>query len=627
MQDTQTFNFSEYWHFFLRLLQTRRWTILTFLTVTFLVVAIGTAFQTRMYDASVTVLIDMEPPNVLTVSTTRDDSTMGQINYLTYADYYRTQLEVIRGRRIAKKVFENLKLGENPQYARQRDPVGALQGQLTVKPIKQTRLVTLTVETPNPKQSAQIANEFAFVFVSDNLAKAAANEAVTLMKNEYLKLQSKEAELSKRYKAKFPAMMRLREQMNQLATSIEKELARQLSDEQSSDNLPEPEPRKEEPPVQVGTGQKAAGVLFHRLQENSMMGGLRPNNIRIQDLAQVPLKKTKPKVTLNLLLAIVLGLMGGIAAAAIEEFLDNTLKVPKDIERDGRFTLLGHIPKIVIPGEPGKPPAPHDPGLLCRHMHLKTNSEAAEGYRVIRTSLIYATPGNDTRTFLFTSPGSGDGKTTTASNLAIALSQLGLKVLLVDADLRNPSIHAGFGIPQSPGLSEFLMGRNSFQEVIHRAGILDLCIAPSGACPPNPAELLSLPQMRDFLKQAEHTFDRVILDTPPIVPVTDATLLAAFTKSVVAVTLSGKTPWQALERLNTNCKAVHAKVLGVILNNVTSFDVPVYGYGRQNYPYGKPSSRDQWENFPSAFLRRAQKALQTLKSRIAERKFFHGNSK
>ena len=622
MQDTQVFNLSEYWHFSLRLLRARRWTILTFLTVTFFVVAIGTALQTRMYNASVTVLIDMEPPNVLTVSTTRDDSTMGQINYLTYADYYRTQLEVIRGRRIAKKVFENLKLDKLPLYAKQPDPVGSLKEQLTVNPIKQTRLVTLTIETPDPKLSAQIANEFAFVFVSDNLAKAAANEAVTLMKNEYLKLQSKEAELSKRYKAKFPSMIRLREQMNQLATSIEKELARQLSDEQSDTTQPEQEPKKEEPSVPAGTEQKAAGVLFHRLQENSMMGGLRPNNIRIQDLAQVPLKKSKPKVTLNLLLAIILGLMGGIAAAAVEELFDSTLKVPKDIERDGRFTFLGHIPKIDIPSEPGKPAAPPDSSLLCQYMHSKMNSEPAEGYRVIRTNLIYAA-GNNTRTLLFTSPGSGEGKTTTASNLAIAFSQLGLKVLLIDADLRNPSVHAGFKMSQGPGLSDFLTGRNSFQDVIHRAGVLDLCVVPSGASPPNPSELLALPKMQEFLKLAEQKFDHVFIDTPPIVPVTDATILAAVTKTVVAITQSGKTPRQALERLDAGCKAVHAKVLGVILNNVTDADVPVYGYGHQNYPYGKASSREPRENFPSTVLRR----LKALKGRIVERKLFHGNSK
>lgn len=627
MQDPQTVNLSEYWHFSIRLLKTRRWTILTFLTVTFLVVAIGTALQTRMYNASVTVLIDMEPPNVLTVSTTRDDSTMGQSNYLTYADYYRTQLEIIRGRRLAKKVFGNLKLDKLPLYMKQPDPVGTLKKQLTVNPIKQTRLVTLMVETPDPKLSAQIANEFAFVFVSDNLAKAAANEAVTLMKNEYLKLQSKEAELSKRYKAKFPAMIRLREQMNQLATSIEKELARQLSDEQTDTHLiTEPESRKEEPPALSRTEQRAAGVLFHQLQENSMMGGLRPNNIRIQDLAQVPLKKTKPKVTLNLLLALILGLMGGIAAAAIEELFDSTLKVPKDIEREGRFTFLGHIPRIEPPVEPGKASVPPDSSVVCQHMHLKPNSETAEGYRVIRTNLIYAA-GNNTRTLLFTSPGSGEGKTTTASNLAIAFSQLGLKVLLIDADLRNPSVHAGFGISQGPGLSEFLTGRNSFQEVIHRLSIPNLAIVPSGDCPSNPSELLALPKMQELLKLAEQKFDHVFIDTPPIVPVTDATILAALTKTVVAITQSGKTPRQALDRLDAGCKAVHAKVLGVILNNVTNFDVPVYGYGRQNYPYGKKASADPQENFSSTILRRARKAFQALKGKMGERKFFRGNPK
>lgn len=619
MQETSNFNLSEQWSFCLRLIQTRRWTILTFLTVTFLVVVIGTSLQTRLYNASATVLIDMEPPSVLTVSTSRDDSTVGQTNYLTYADYYRTELEVLKSRRIAKRVYENLKLGKQSKFSKQPDPVGTLLGQLDVDPIKQTRLVRIIVEDPNPRQAAQIANEFALVFVSDNLAKAAANEAMTLMKNEYLKLQSKEAELSKRYKAKFPAMVRVHQQMNQLAGAIEKELSRQLSDEQSQSRTISQEVKREsekEESNPTETEERAAGFLFKHLQENSVMGGLRPNNIRVQDFAQVPTKKSKPKVLLNLFLGFFFGLMGGVGAAAIEELLDGTVKVPQDIERNKNFISLGHIPKIRP--EPGQPEdVPLDPSHLCRYMHLKTNSEAAEGYRVIRTNLIYAAPENDTRTLLFTSPGSGEGKTTTISNLAIAFSQLGLKVLLVDADLRNPSVHTGFGMPQNPGLSEFLIDRNSFQEVIHRTGILNLSIVPSGACPPNPAELLALPKMQEFLKQAEQKFDRVLLDTAPILPVTDATLLAAFTKSVVAIAQSGKTPWQALDRLSAACEGVRAKLLGVILNNVVGADVPSYGYGHQNYPYGKPSS-GRPESFRSEVLKVAKRFSKTVKNRISK---------
>ncbi len=581
MEESQGFNLYDQWRFFLRLLAARRWTILTFLSITFLVVVIGTSLQTPIYVSTATVLIDTELPSVLTVSTSRDDTTLGQSNYFTYADYYRTQLEVIKSRRIARKVFENLKLGSDERYTKQKDPIGSLLDQLSVDPVKQTRLVKIRISDADPRQAARIANEFAFVFVAENLTKAAANESLTLMKNEYVKLQSKQAELSKRYKAKFPAMVRVREQMTQISTAIEKELARQMGEEHTENTLPQG-PSSDD--------RLTAGTLLRELQGNSMMGGLRPNNIRVQDMAQVPLKRSKPRVGLNLFLGLLLGILGGIAAAVIEELLDSTIKVPKDLERDKRFTSLGHVPRITFPVEPGQIPPPLDPHQICRHMHLKTNSEAAEGYRVIRTNLIYAAPENDARTLLFTSPGSGEGKSTTVCNLGIAFSQLGLKVLIIDADLRNPSIHTGFGIPQSPGLSEYLVGRNSFQEVVHHVGILDLCIVPGGALPPNPAELLSLPKMRDFLKEAEQKFDRVILDTPPIVPVTDATLLAAFVKSIVAVAQSGTTPWQALEQLYSNCQSVRGKLLGVILNNVTGYDVPSYGYGRQLYPYGPGAS-------------------------------------
>ena len=437
MQEASTFNLADQWRFFLRLLQTRRWTILTFASVTFLVVLIGTVLQTRIYKASATVLIDMEPPSVLTVSTSRDDTTLGQTNYLTYADYYRTQLEVLKSRRVAKKVFKNLKLEKVERFASQKDPVGSLLGHLTVEPIKQTRLVRLSVEEQDPQLASQIANEFALVFVGENLVKSAANEAMTLMKNEYLKLQSKHAELSKRYKAKFPSMVRLKEQMSQLAAAIEKELNNQMGEEQTSNRqLSALEPDPEILPAHQGT----FGQLFKQLQENSLMGGLRPNNIRVQDMAQVPIKKSKPKVMVNLMLGLFLGLLGGLAAGCIEELLDGTIKVPKDFERDKRFFFLGHIPRIGKKESPNAVPVAGDTSFY-RIMHEKPTSEAAEAYRMIRTNLMYVAPEAGQRTLLFTSPGSGEGKTTTVSNLAIAFSQLGLKVLLVDTDLQIGRAH------------------------------------------------------------------------------------------------------------------------------------------------------------------------------------------
>ena len=170
MNDPQSIELSEQWQQLQRLMCSRGWTILTFLTVTMLVVVVGTSLQTPLYRAAVTVLVDMESPNVLAVSTSRDGSTVGQANYMTYADYYRTQMEIIKSRTIAQRVFTNLKLGEKKYYAETKDPVATLMSQVKVEPIKQTRLTRIYVEDANPIQAARIANEFGIIFVEENLA-------------------------------------------------------------------------------------------------------------------------------------------------------------------------------------------------------------------------------------------------------------------------------------------------------------------------------------------------------------------------------------------------------------------------------------------------------------------------
>lgn len=572
MSEMRALDLSEQWYDFLRLLKSRRWTIMTFMAVTVFVVLVGTSLQPPVYRATAVVMIDIETPNVLTVSTSRDDSTVGQSHYLTYADYYRTQLEVITSRHVAQKVFRNLKLGERLRYAEAKDGVNMLQEQVSVEPIKQTRLVKIHVEDSDPKQSARIANEFAFVFVEENIARSATAEAMNLMKNEYLKLQSKEAELSKRYKAKFPEMVRVRQQMDKLARVVEGELEKQLDANRLQDV------------TEAGDSKS----LVDRLRESSTMGGLRPSNVRVQDLAVVPMKRSKPNTLLNLLLSLFLGVLGGVGAAVIEEAFDSTLKVPKDIEEDGRFVLFGYIPRII-----GNGTLTEEISLLqdsrkrSQYVNLESDSEVAEAYRIIRTNLIYAAPQSDLNAMVVTSPGSGEGKTTIVSNLGIALAQIGLRVLLIDADLRKPCLHEMFECPKSPGLSEFLIDKASFKQVVHATEIPGLSVVTSGTRPPNPAELIGLERMREFLKQAKENFDRVILDAPPILPVTDAAVLAAMTKTVVAVAHSGKTPRQALQRMTSICTGMGAKVLGVILNNVAQYGIPAYGYGnhhRYQYP-------------------------------------------
>lgn len=564
MSETKSLDFSEQWRRFIRLLQARQWTIVTFLSVMLLVVVLGTSMQTPIYQAATTVLIDMETPSVVGVSTlsasSREDysrADISQTNYMTYADYYRTQVAIIRSRAIAERVFDNLKLGQLKSYAHQKDPIRKLLNQVAVEPVKQTRLARIMVDDPNPKLAADIANEFGLVFAEENLTKAATSESMTLMKNQYLKLQAREAELSKRYKSKFPAMVRVHQQMENLTRSIEREMKKQMQSESRPD---------------------ASKSLVENLRKTATMVGLRPNNIRVQDLAGPPLKPYKPRVMLNLFLGLFFGLLGGLGTAVVEELLDSSLKNPEDIERDSRFTLLGHVPEMEAQSSPleSNPESAHSPG--------------AEAYRSLRTNLLYATPQGNARTLVLTSPGSGEGKTTTAVHLSIALGQIGMRILLVDADMRKPSLHKVFQLKQKLGLSEFLNGKASFDEVVQHSGMSNVWAVTSGSLPPNPAELLGLPRMKEFIQQAVAKFDRVVLDSPPVIPVTDAIVLAAITGTVIAVVQSGKTPRQALARLYAVMNDVQVKVLGVVMNRVPVYDIFGYGYGPTAYHYGESSA-------------------------------------
>ncbi len=538
-------------------LNRRRLTILTFFSVTLLVIGVSLFFQTRIYRTTATILIDMETPSILAVSTSRDDATVGQTNYLTYADYYRTQLEYLRSYHLAEQVFTHLNLKEDPRYANKPDAVNILRGAVSVEPVKQTRLVKLSVENASPKKAAQIANEFAAIFVQESLMKAASAEALTLMKTEYLKLQSKEAELSKRYREKYPARVRIREQIKQLEEAIGKALENQVG---------QAKPLSQDQRVDLET-------LLKQLGQDMGIGGYRPSNIRIQDLAQVPLYPIKPQKKLMLLLGLVFGLMGGLALAVVEEMFDNTLRFPHEIEQNTRFSLLGHVPYM---DDQGRYP------LLQGQME----SPAVEAYRHIRTNLIYTASQNE-NILVMTSPGSGEGKSTTTANLGMALSQLGIKVLLVDTDLRKPRLHEIFKTGIRPGLSEFLSGEAPLEELIRETEIPGLFFVTSGTVRQNSAELLGSVEMREFLKAIAPRFDRILLDAPPVLPVADSLVLAALSGAVLAVIQSGKTPREALNRLASLCASVNAKLVGVILNNVPTADLLGYGYGYSSYPaYG-----------------------------------------
>jgi len=290
-----------------------------------------------------------------------------------------------------------------------------------------------------------------------------------------------------------------------------------------------------------------------------------------------------------------IGLLLGLVLAFVQETLDTSIGTIEDVEDYLGVPVLGVIPHIdsreimdrIIEQRPAL--ASMDPETLSRHAllvsHFDPKSPVAEAFRSLRTRLQFATMEQPGKLFLLTSPSLQEGKTTTIVNLAIALSQAGQKTLLVGANLRRPSIHKFFGIDRDPGLTDVLLGNQRWQDCVRTvADILmgrfemeDIMVAPgldnlhileSGPIPPNPSELLSTPQMAEFLRQVRQRYDIVLFDAPPVLPVTDAAIIASQVDGVILVYQAGKVGRLALKRAKIQLESAKAKVWGIVLNDL-----------------------------------------------------------
>ena len=211
----------------------------------------------------------------------------------------------------------------------------------------------------------------------------------------------------------------------------------------------------------------------------------------------------------------------------------------------------------------------------------------AEAYRVLRTNLHYSNPDNPIRRVLVTSTAPGEGKSTTLANLGVVLAQAERSILLVDADLRRPTLHRIFRQRMTPGLTSYLAGDSLLEAVISKTSVANLSVVPCGPLPPNPAELLASRRMQEFLGAVSERFDMVLLDSPPVLAVTDACAVAAMTDGVIFVVGSGKIPQAAVRRAKEQIEAAQGKVLGAVVNQ---FDARAsQGYSRAYYQryYGK----------------------------------------
>jgi len=330
--------------------------------------------------------------------------------------------------------------------------------------------------------------------------------------------------------------------------------------------------------------------LMEKLKEAGVTAGLRSNNIRSVDKARVPTYPSEPNVPRNLTFALALGLSTGIGLAFLLESMDNTVRTPEQAQAISALPSLGMIPlgsRSGIEAAAKRLTVASSREAVELVTQSRPQSQMAESYRALRTSLLLTSLGGPPKVILVTSALPQEGKTTTSINTAIVLAQKGTRVLLIDADLRRPSIHKTLGMGPKTGLSNVLTGNATLQQAVARSNILPaLFVLTAGTPPPNPAELLASSNMRDILAELREQYDHIIVDTPPTLSVTDAVVMSTRADAVVLVIRSGQTTKQALRRARDLLMQVNARVAGVLLNAVDLTSPDYYYYYEYQGKYG-----------------------------------------
>ncbi|MDT0168122.1 polysaccharide biosynthesis tyrosine autokinase [Pseudarthrobacter sp. BRE9] len=338
-------------------------------------------------------------------------------------------------------------------------------------------------------------------------------------------------------------------------------------------------------PVQAAAlAQAIADSLIKTVDslEKPKAGGVSPVSMSVIKPAKAPLSPSSPNTKMNLLVGLLAGLVLGIGGALLRSLLDNRIRGENELRRITDAPLLG---AIAFESDAAKKP------LLTQ---VAPQSPRAESFRRLRTNLQFANVSGRAKSVLVTSSLPGEGKTTTATNLAIALAQAGQSVCLVDADLRRPMVGEYLGLERNAGLTTALVGSADINDVLQHWGSDHLYVLTSGQVPPNPSELLGSEEMRLLIERLESTFDAVVVDAPPLLPVTDAAVLSQQVGGVVVVVGSQKLKQHDLERSLAALDLVESNVLGVVLNHL-----PFKSQDAYTYSYQSPETA-QFEHGPGA---------------------------
>lgn len=390
---------------------------------------------------------------------------------------------------------------------------------------------------------------------------------------------------------------------------------------------------------EVDTNRQLYDSVLQRIKEIGISTDSRSSNVSVVDKASSPRKPSKPKIILSLLLASVLGLVGGLGIAVATEYLDNTIKSPEDVQHQFGLPNLAVVPDFVslLAMSPGSgslvalsegvdrrrrrrttkledgSDAPTKtrrrsqsrslalitPGVAFSKTSSKELAQAPhpfsivlESYRTLRTAILLSRPSEPPKSILFTSSIPGDGKSVTALNTAMVLAHMGARVLLIDADLRHATCHDLLGIHHGLGLTELLTGQKELYELVQSTSTPQLYfLSGGGSVPPDPAELLGSRRMQEVLSELQQRYDYVVVDSPPVMPVSDALLLSTMVDGVILVINSQTTPRYIVKETQARLHYARARILGVVLNKV-NMQTSSYAYYYGSYVSYYPSVTD-----------------------------------
>jgi succinoglycan biosynthesis transport protein ExoP len=711
-QGEDAINLREYWH----VIAKRKWTVISLLSMVILVTLVATLLTTPIYRGTTLIQIEREAAKVVDFKDVEANDSSG-------ADFYQTQYELLKSKSLALRVVDQLGLDRlkqsqpkkdqgiaewlaklqgdavrstpnnlnpsntnpgnaNPSDALRSNQASALLTSLTVEPVRNSRLVRVSFDSPQPEMAAKVANAIAQNFISVNMERrfdansyaktfleeriaqvkaklesaeksmleyARDNEIYSLGKEggttasrdvedfsialnaaqqERIKAESLYRQLMTTYAGELPQVLEspIIQSLRESKVKLESEYQDKLSTFQPNyPSMLELAARIEQINVQINKERKVVassikatyeaskanedlikekfnlsknkmldeqslGIqynilkresdtnrelydgLLQRLKEVGVTGGVGTNNISVVDQAEVPKSKFKPNLDKNLLIALLIGLVAGIGLAFLFEHLDDTFKQAITVETELGLSVIGLIPDSVEMREGGN---------IIQLSVDNSRAAIVEAYRSVRTALQLSGEDGAPRVIAMTSAEKGEAKTTSSVAIGTQFAQFGSKVLIIDADLRNPSLHKVIGGDNLIGLTNILTGGESPAKLTRSTAVSNLYYLPSGPLPPNPSELLSSKKMLQLLELAREKFDYVIIDGPPILGLADVLVIANLVDSIILAIHAGTTRRATVQAALKRLQAVRVRPLGVILTRMRH---GIHGYG-YNYDY------------------------------------------